>query len=200
MTLMATCAFCGSEIPPRVGKGRPRKYCSAECKATFDLSVKNAQYVPRERMRRAPTLYDIECVWCGNTFRTGRQTRKCCSLRCAGAKANATQWEGHEYVSDSHGHRARAMRYSAAYEVIRAADVFERDGWLCALCAEPVDAELCWPDPFSASLDHTIPLSRGGDHLMSNVRCTHLRCNISKGAKIDARSAPEANRAEARAR
>jgi len=46
----------------------------------------------------------------------------------------------------------------------------------------PVDAELRFPDPLSASLDHVLPLARGGRHTRENVRLTHLRCNVRRGA------------------
>jgi HNH endonuclease len=38
------------------------------------------------------------------------------------------------------------------------------------------------PDPLSKSLDHLIPLSRGGTHEPANVSLAHLRCNVSRGA------------------
>lgn len=34
-----------------------------------------------------------------------------------------------------------------------------------------------------ASLDHIIPLSRGGHHTADNVQAAHLACNHRKGAK-----------------
>lgn len=36
----------------------------------------------------------------------------------------------------------------------------------------------------SPSIDHVIPLSRGGAHAMGNVQSAHLRCNSSKGDKL----------------
>lgn len=66
------------------------------------------------------------------------------------------------------------------------ADILERDGTLCRLCGEPVDMTLVYPNPFSKSVDHVIPLSRGGAHDPSNCQLAHLRCNIQKGAKVAA--------------
>ena len=63
-------------------------------------------------------------------------------------------------------------------------EVFERDDWLCGLCGEPVDKDLAWPDPMSASLDHIIPLSRGGAHTLDNVQLAHLACNIRKNNQV----------------
>lgn len=60
--------------------------------------------------------------------------------------------------------------------------VYERDGWVCGICTEPVDREASWPDPLSASLDHVMPVSRGGTHSPDNAQCAHLICNVRKGA------------------
>ena len=62
--------------------------------------------------------------------------------------------------------------------------MYERDGWVCQLCIEPVDPELRYPDHMSASLDHVIPLSRGGHHTWENVQLAHLICNTRKCARI----------------
>jgi len=42
---------------------------------------------------------------------------------------------------------------------------------------------LSHPHPLSASIDHIIPLSRGGTHVEGNVNGVHLRCNIQKSDK-----------------
>ena len=63
-------------------------------------------------------------------------------------------------------------------------DVYERDNWTCQLCRLPVDPRLAWPHPMSASVDHIVPLSQGGDHSLANVQCAHLRCNIIKGDQL----------------
>ncbi|HET7736456.1 MAG TPA: HNH endonuclease [Nocardioidaceae bacterium] len=69
-------------------------------------------------------------------------------------------------------------------EFILSLDLFDRDGWICGLCSEPIPSDLRWPEPLSASVDHIIPLSKGGRHTLDNVQAAHLICNISKGAKV----------------
>ncbi|KOT94554.1 hypothetical protein ADK70_12445 [Streptomyces rimosus subsp. pseudoverticillatus] len=66
-------------------------------------------------------------------------------------------------------------------EAVVPAEVYARDGWICRLCWLPIDPEIAWPSPMSASMDHIIPLSRGGLHSMINVQSAHLSCNSSKG-------------------
>lgn len=64
--------------------------------------------------------------------------------------------------------------------------VGDRDGWCCGLCGQQVDKTLPYPDPMSPSLDHVVPLSRGGAHTYANTQITHLKCNVAKGAKTAA--------------
>lgn len=63
-------------------------------------------------------------------------------------------------------------------------EIFERDGWVCGICTEPVDRDLAWPDPMSVSLDHVIPVSRDGRHSRDNAQCSHLTCNIRKSDAV----------------
>lgn len=78
--------------------------------------------------------------------------------------------------------RDALKRGAAQAEAFEYAEVYERDGWVCGLCGDPVDRELVWPDPMSASLDHVVPLSKGGAHTRENSQCAHLVCNVRKGA------------------
>lgn len=64
-------------------------------------------------------------------------------------------------------------------------ELFRKDGGICQICHDPVSMDVRWPDPRSASIDHIIPLSKGGDHTWRNVQLAHLGCNCSKNDKID---------------
>jgi 5-methylcytosine-specific restriction endonuclease McrA len=62
------------------------------------------------------------------------------------------------------------------------ATIAERDRWRCHLCRKAVSRKLRGTSrPLSPSLDHVVPLSKGGAHDPANVRLAHLRCNLSKG-------------------
>lgn len=78
----------------------------------------------------------------------------------------------------------RAAKRATTVELIVAREVFERDHWICQLCGEPVDGDLGYPNAMSASLDHRIPLAKGGTHVWENVQLAHLVCNRSKGATL----------------
>lgn len=80
--------------------------------------------------------------------------------------------------------RRRAAKRLPGAESIDPMEIFIRDGWTCWLCRQSIDPNAASKSPLSASLDHVIPLSKGGTHTRGNVRSAHLRCNLSKGAKI----------------
>ena len=57
-------------------------------------------------------------------------------------------------------------------------------GEVCAICGRPIDKSLRFPDPMSASVDHIVPISKGGHpSAPENLQLTHLICNQMKAAK-----------------
>lgn len=59
-------------------------------------------------------------------------------------------------------------------------EVAESAGWVCGICNLPIDGGLEWPHPRSLTLDHIVPVSRGGGHVRRNVQPAHFVCNSSK--------------------
>lgn len=78
----------------------------------------------------------------------------------------------------------RARQLAVETETIISMVVFERDAWTCHICGRPIDPAVRHPDGMSASVDHVVPLVKGGPHLYSNVAAAHLRCNIQKKDKV----------------
>lgn len=56
-------------------------------------------------------------------------------------------------------------------------DVLERDGMTCHICGETI------PSLDELHFDHVVPLSKGGLHMLENVRPAHARCNRTKAAR-----------------
>lgn len=62
--------------------------------------------------------------------------------------------------------------------------IAERDGLDCYLCKQPIDMTLPRTSKMGATIDHVIPLSRGGLDEMSNLKLAHWGCNLAKSNKL----------------
>ena len=160
-----TCPNCGSEFTPE--HTARQMYCSKRC-------MKSA---------------------CGESSSTSCSVEGCDRGACARGlckkhwkalarvEGRLAQSEWNDRRRAAH-HEREAAKRGVESERFSPRAVFERDDWVCGICGEPVDPDLQWPDPMSASLDHIIPLSRSGAHTRANTQCSHLRCNISKGNQM----------------
>ena len=73
--------------------------------------------------------------------------------------------------------------YKTPYRKNRRAIIAAGD--VCAICGRPIDKTLRFPDPMSASVDHIIPISKGGHPSdPQNLQLTHLICNQMKSTKL----------------
>ena len=52
---------------------------------------------------------------------------------------------------------------------------------ICAICGRPVDKSLRFPDPMSPTVDHIVPLAKGGHPSdLENLQLAHWICNRLK--------------------
>ena len=95
------------------------------------------------------------------------------------------EWEKNQRklqnITGSNNRRARMKE--AFVENVVAARVFRRDKWICGICGTAVSQLNDRKLVDIASLDHIIPISKGGEHSYANTQLAHLSCNLSKGAK-----------------
>lgn len=72
----------------------------------------------------------------------------------------------------------RARELAATVGEVDYAAIIERDGMVCHLCRTGIEAldEL--------HFDHVVPLARGGEHSMANIRPAHATCNLRKKDKL----------------
>ena len=79
--------------------------------------------------------------------------------------------------------RKYARKKAATVEAFRVEEIVVRDAGRCGICGEPI-SRANYPDPLSLSIDHIVPLSRGGAHSPWNVQVAHLACNVAKGTAV----------------
>jgi predicted nucleic acid-binding Zn ribbon protein len=80
--------------------------------------------------------------------------------------------------------RRRARLHSVPADLVSPQELLRDQDGLCYLCLLPISEDHKVPHPLSLSVDHVIPLARGGTGLRENLRATHLLCNLQKGARF----------------
>lgn len=88
------------------------------------------------------------------------------------------------------GIKQRAIKYGVLREPYCRKDLLERDCWTCQLCQVPLlktwkyNKKTWVPSPQNATLDHIVPMSKGGADAPWNIQACCLKCNGRKGATI----------------
>lgn len=200
LTETAECPACDAAFavwtPRECGGFTRNKYCSPRCRTnesgrrrresvagkayyeTYRDAGRFAENSRRSRERRR-VLTPFTCVYCGvRGEAVGARAR----VTCGSAACLSANDRQHTTVRQA---RVRG----ATVEVFVYSEVFERDGWTCMVCSAPIDRELKYPHPLSVSLDHIIPVARGGEHSRRNAQAAHLVCNSRKNDSMP--DAPE---------
>lgn len=73
----------------------------------------------------------------------------------------------------------RARLLAATVEEVDRLAVIERDNATCYLCGTKLN-----PETDKITLDHVIPLTRGGSHSMDNLKVACVSCNTRKSNKL----------------
>lgn len=83
--------------------------------------------------------------------------------------------------------RGRARKKGVPSQYYTRQQLFDRDGYDCYLCNKPVEltanhivGQPGWE--LYPHIDHVIPLALGGHDTLDNVKITHAKCNMVKGA------------------
>lgn len=165
------CIQCGNKFQER---WEGHKYCSVECSS---ISRRIDPSTTTKETRGGWQVEIRKCEWCAELFVNNRDAQLTCSTECAEKRRHSRDI--------NKAHRRREHIKAVTVEPVKVMQVYERDNWMCGLCGEPIDQELKWPHPKSVSLDHIVPISKGGAHSMGNTQASHLGCNIAKGNRPD---------------
>lgn len=94
------------------------------------------------------------------------------------SEASAIEWAIpvlEKYILDRFGYiPTRRILRTGKDRSILVRQLIERDGNICYLCGEYIPQR-------QRSIDHVVPLSKGGADDMSNYKLTHIKCNVDKG-------------------
>jgi hypothetical protein len=199
---MKECLFCGSEFLPHIKARRTRLYCSTKCRRAFDLKNKKL------KNRRVKI-----CFFCSKAYEWIAYTRYC-SKQCkekaqllrnkfkntlslcliCGEKSNGSYGYKRKYCSKSCKHngmfggkppleertrkaqrnfRERNVNGLSRQQIRNLRIQWISEGILCAYC-----------DNTCETIDHILPLNRGGDNERQNLTPACRSCNSSKGDRL----------------
>lgn len=173
-----TCVQCGQQAT--VTKAASR-FCSADCwyEAKRMATIRSHSQVVLWRPNRHPLRiqviqvhkplrrrwFSVCCPMCATWFVTDNPAHQHCSSRC-----------GKRAAKD----KRRAMEREAFVAPVNRQAIYERDRWVCQLCRKPVARGKAVPHPKAPTIDHVVPLARGGTHEPANVQLAHYLCNSIK--------------------
>jgi hypothetical protein len=198
------CAECSKEIRARASK----KYCSKKCSDKVNGRIRQSKAMPpicnycrkvfkwqpyvkycspqckKEMYKRASLAKTktSQCKSCSKQFTTNiRNVKKYCSWACT----LESKYAGKPPVSERSRKAQRNFRERNApglshyeREVLRLK--WKNENRLCEYCQQDFD-----------TIDHIIPLIRGGNNLAHNLVPCCRKCNSSKGSKLLSEWKPE---------
>lgn len=178
------CPTCSRVVVYAWGGKRNRKYCSQACR-------------PKRFRPRVFSSTQSACEQCGVGYERRFSFQRFCSDKCRHDCRNGNPAfkaellrRYHLYMQTDRGRAVgkrrrlrRKRRLVGDAEVVVAAQVFERDGWRCQLCGCRVRQTGSNYHFDRATMDHIVPISRGGRHTYANIQTACNLCNSKKSAK-----------------
>ena len=171
-----TCSKCNERKPlsgyykDKLATKGHRSYCK-ECQK--NVVTENYQKDPekKKRYQRQHRIENIKAVRAADSERYERDKDKRITL------------------AEAHGHIRRARRASVPFEPgITKIALRKRDGDDCAYCGQLMVFRRATNREFrdnDATIEHKVPLARGGKHVWSNVVLACRECNLSKNQKTE---------------
>ena len=156
------CLWCGESFETTYPN---KQYCSSRC------SKEGYKKQQREKWKSEYQPYKFACKECGRVVITecGHTKREFCSKECADT-FNARAYKAR---------RSEQMRtaYKAPVSFKR---IYNRDQGICQICGMPVPYDKSPDKLWAATIDHIVPLSKGGTHEPDNCQLAHRLCNSIK--------------------
>lgn len=165
---------------------RPTKICSGNCGKMVWIgksSLENPMCQPCRRKNNPKRM----CIDCGKETSTRKirnfESHPAICRDCLIHRTKTSPEHQRERAANNCAIR-RARKLGTVVEKFDRKEIFERDNYVCHICDEPTDATVRHPSPLAPTIDHVIPLAKGGTHTRDNIKTAHSRCNVAKGIKV----------------
>lgn len=164
--IRSICKCCGKEF---ITENKIRRYCSELCSRVEQEKRLRESYRRSEKHKGKKVKF--KCDSCGKVIynKYGEKRRRFCSSKC-GKKL---------------GKYERKMRQRKAYvERVTLPYLLQRDAMTCGICGKKVRINVDYLHPRVATIDHIVPLAKGGEHSKRNTQLAHRECNSLKGVDV----------------
>lgn len=164
------CAVCGSEF---IFSNKSKKYCSEECRLVMNRQLAHERWNVEKATR--PATKSWVCQWCG------------------GEIIVHISYTGHgkfhaecRKQADRVQNRIKTLRRQKVRTGLKITheELAERDNFVCHICGETVDMSLPRTSKLGATIDHVVPITRGGRDELDNLKLAHWVCNVRKNNKL----------------
>lgn len=178
-----TCMHCSRSLPDRCRSSK--RFCDRHCAGAWDWATN-----PEKRLRARREWYQRtntdrlaqarlrhthkRCPVCDGNFPPGSNARRMfCSVKCKNKNSLTVDLA----IRVETARRRRARLLAASSPGVSASDwvrLKNRHGHRCFYCREQANL----------TMDHVVPLSRGGAHSIGNILPACLSCNSSKRDRL----------------
>ena len=197
------CDSCGVEFKPTRHGSRNQKYCSDHCRYLGNKGVRyvvkrikkcrycNATFVTKDDekefcsnlcKRKEKSFNEMvekgprNCLYCEKSFYSS--AKHYCSDEC---KRKASRVKSEIRKSE----RLKRARSNGPFDAdIDIYKLIERDGGHCYLCGDDVLFSYHYNDPKYPTIEHVLPISKGGSHSWDNVKVACRECNTRKSTTL----------------
>ena len=151
-----------------------RMVCSTECREERNRVFRRNHYA--KVIANRPQMIEKECSFCNKPLlapasKPGYVTHDECQAERQKLR-NRSKYLKRKEMKES--------RLSATF-----LNIGERDNWTCYICEEVVNTNLPRTSRMGGTVDHVVPISRGGDDSLENLRLAHWICNIRKSDSLE---------------
>lgn len=162
-----SCHYCKVDF---VTGSNKQKFCSVDCR--------RKQHKIDHPHQRNTEPKKIVCGWCGQivivppSFTSHKKYHPECKVQARRAR-----------------YRIKTVKRQSLTVIpsrLSADQIVAQMGAVCGICKDPIDLTLKRTSKMGLTVDHIIPLSRGGQDTLDNMQPAHWVCNVKKGNKVNA--------------
>lgn len=174
--ILSICPVCGKEFE----RAKRKKYCSQKCKKKQN----NLYY--RSKVNLGVKIIAI-CKNCGKEL--DNKFKDYCSSECQ--KEYNSRKPRIKNKNEKNGiglcrkiRRARLKLNGPIDKSITLDKLINRDKGICHICGQKVSKNTSPQSAEYPSIDHLIPVSKGGTHTWNNIKLAHRGCNTFKSNNL----------------